>query len=218
MLYASRSGRDLSNSRIAVASLSGGKPHRLDLAGTAPLAVIDGILIYRTSTGMINGVAFDERRAEVAGAPVPLVDAAGGAGVLAASVSPSGSLVYTTGTFVAEARVVDTRGNGLTLISGLRNYSHPRFSPDGKRLAVSVSGDIFIYDLTAETLTPLTTDGATNDRAEWMSDGKRVTFMMGVGNPIGQVLRVRPADLSAPAEDLFRSAFRRRRLRCRHFR
>jgi Tol biopolymer transport system component len=69
---------------------------------------------------------------------------------------------------------------------------------------VSVSGDIFIYDLTAETLTPLTTDGATNDRAEWMSDGKRVTFMMGVGNPIGQVLRVRPADLSAPAEDLLR--------------
>jgi serine/threonine-protein kinase len=204
VLYASQRGSNPANSRIAVASISGGASRRLDLVGTAPLAVIDGILIYRAANGVVNGVTFDERRAEVTGTPVPLLDAAAGSTVLTARVSPSGSLVYTSGELATEARIVDTRGNTRPLIAGVRGYSHPRFSPDGKRLAVTIAGDIFIYDLTAETLTPITTDAATNDRAEWTPDGKRVTFMTGVGNPVGQVLRVRPADLSAAAEDLFR--------------
>jgi Tol biopolymer transport system component len=204
VLYSSRSGRDRANARIGVASLLGGKPRRLEIAGTMPLAVVDGIFIYVATNGVVNGVAFDQQRVVVTGAPVPLIDVADGNSVLSARIAPSGSLIYTSGTVASEARLIDLHGNGRGLIPGFRGYSHPRFSPDGKRLALTVNGDIFIYDITAETLTPLTTDGATNDRAEWTSDGKRLVFPTNVGNGAGnQTIRIRSADLSGPAEDLF---------------
>jgi Tol biopolymer transport system component len=104
----------------------------------------------------------------------------------------------------SEARIVDSHGNSRILFPGLHNQGYPRFSPDGKRLAVSVNGDIFVYDIASETLTPLTTGGG-NDRPEWTPDGKRVVFTTGVGNPTsGQVVRSRAADLSGPVEELFR--------------
>ena len=61
----------------------------------------------------------------------------------------------------------------------LRDFSDPRLSPDGRRIAVVVSdgskSDVWIYDLDTGTLSRLTT-AETVTSAEWTRDGTRVVY------------------------------------------
>ncbi len=86
-------------------------------------------------------------------------------------------------------------------------YSTPRYSPDGRRVAIGVVGtsgsDIWIYDIARNTFTRLTTDG-TSLRPEWTPDGRSVVFISTVdGKPS---IRRQPADGSGGAETLYRPA------------
>jgi Tol biopolymer transport system component len=80
------------------------------------------------------------------------------------------------------------------------NYVMPRVSPDGQRVAAGieeVDGQIWVYDLSRDTLTRLTFEGSTNIDPIWTPDGKRIVFK---GNQ--QRLFWQPADGSGPAEEL----------------
>lgn len=84
------------------------------------------------------------------------------------------------------------------------SYSTPRFSPDGKRVAITVSStnatDIWIYDIGRNTFTRLTTEVA-NVRPEWTPDGKNVVFISERGGKAR--IWQQPADGSGPAEMLY---------------
>jgi TolB protein len=76
----------------------------------------------------------------------------------------------------------------------------PAFSPDGKRLALTLGGttgnpDIYVLDLSTQKLTPITDDPAIDTEAVWSSDGQSLYFTSDrAGGP--QIYRVglRPGD------------------------
>ena len=98
------------------------------------------------------------------------------------------------------------RGNAApsTLIPEPGSYSTPRFSPDGRKVAMSVTStnaqDVWIYDIDRNTFQRLTTEGA-NVRPEWTPDGRQVVFISQRAGKPG--IWRQPVDGSGPAEKLF---------------
>ena len=75
---------------------------------------------------------------------------------------------------------VDRDGNEETLPEA-RNFGRWAVSPDGRQLAVSIvaeggNEDIWVYDLTRQTLSRLTFDGANENSPVWTPDGERIVF------------------------------------------
>ena len=87
-----------------------------------------------------------------------------------------------------------------------KSYSFPRFSPDGKQIAVVVttsgSSEVWIYDIASGTSRRLTS-GGSSDRPEWTPDGKRLLYT-GVGHPRQKLAELwwQPSDGSGTAERL----------------
>jgi eukaryotic-like serine/threonine-protein kinase len=83
-------------------------------------------------------------------------------------------------------------------------YSTPRFSPDGKQIAMTVftasAEDIYVYDIGRNTLNRVTTEGV-NNRPEWTSDGKDLIFISTRANKTA--VWHAPADGSGHAELLY---------------
>src|ERR1019366_3025209 len=126
-------------------------------------------------------------------------------GAAHAAMSATGTLVYRSGK--AEYQPVIVRGAATPLGTDPRNYSTPRFSPDGKRVAFTITNpqamDVWVYDRTRTTLTKVTSEG-NNQRPEWSPDGKRLVF---VSDRAGQAaFWWQPADGSGPAELLYKPA------------
>jgi serine/threonine-protein kinase len=196
----------LADARIGVASMESGKTTILDVAGTFPLGVLDGQLVYATASGALQAVAFDARRWRVTGAPKVVVDnlVVDSDGAAKAELSASGSLVYQVGRATLQVAIADRSGAMRVLIAEPRRYEFPRFSPDGKRIALTVTTDtatdVWIYELASGRLARLTTVGTVNDRPEWTPDGTRVLFDSNRGG--GYALWWQPVDGSAPAERL----------------
>jgi serine/threonine-protein kinase len=207
VLYASSTG-SLPTSRLGVATLSDGKAEILDVPGSAPLGVIDGQLVYVSLTGTLMAVPFDARSRRVTGAPVGLTDrlALGPRGSSNASLSLNGTLVYQTGSSAYQVVIAEPGGHERVLIAEPRPYGYPRLSPDGQRLAVTVSAsgrnDVWVYAIAGGTLTRLTSEGTANERAEWSPNGKTVIYRSDAsgGSSLWQV----PADGSGRASVFFK--------------
>jgi serine/threonine-protein kinase len=207
MVYASWTTGGLDHVRLAVTSLSSGRSQLLPLKAVCPLGVLDDALLYVTAGQMLMAVPFDSHALRVTGTPVPLVSDVrlGGRGACKAALATNGTLVFERGSSKAQMILRDAHGAEKPILSELRQYGYPRFSPNGKRIAVSiVSGarsDVWIYDVTATTLTRLTSDsGLINERPEWSPDSKRVLFRSDRGRRNG--IWWQPADRSGPAEAL----------------
>jgi Tol biopolymer transport system component len=206
VLYTSFSATGLNGARIGVVSLASGKARVLDLPGTDPQAILDGYLVYASAAGAIMAVPFDLRSTKYSGTPVPVIDGVlvGGAGSLKGNVSASGSIVHVSGS--ATNRVV-IAGDGAerVLIPNEAEYAHPRFSPDGKRIAFSIGGpnsrDVWVYEIASGTMQKLTNEGKVNERPEWTPDGKRVLYRSDRDST--SAIWWQPADMSAAATILF---------------
>jgi serine/threonine-protein kinase len=88
------------------------------------------------------------------------------------------------------------------IIDERRDFSHPRYSPDGRRLAVSIFDgertDIWVYTLASGSSERLTTGGTDNQRPEWSPNGDYIYFR---SNQSGRyAIWRRRSDGSAPAE------------------
>jgi serine/threonine-protein kinase len=76
---------------------------------------------------------------------------------------------------------MDSTGQTRPLVSERQFYRSMRFSPDGNRLALSVTADdrtdMFVYDLTRDTMSRLTSTGKGRhpvDYPNWTPDGKHI--------------------------------------------
>jgi len=175
---------NLNAARIGIASLSTGKFTTLDFPAVYPLGVIDGNLVYVRQDRQILAVPVDLGKGRVTGEPVPLVDQVlvGGNGLVAASLAENGTLVYVRDPQSSSIVVAGVDGQRDSIAGGPRSYTFPRFSPDGRRLAVvvteGIAQDIWVFDLASGTASRLTFEGTANV-PEWTPDGRHIAYLVG---------------------------------------
>jgi eukaryotic-like serine/threonine-protein kinase len=184
LFAAGTSGINWTNAQIAVHSVATGERRSLIQGGMYPHYAPSGHLVYAQG-GTLMAVPFDPQRLTLTGAAVPVVE-----GVLQSttngdaqsSFSATGSLVYVPGGVqAAQLRLVWVNRNGAeqSLAVPVHAYGQPRLSPDGRRVAVGIAEherQVWLYDLSRETLTRLTFQGNNNAVPFWTPDGKRIAF------------------------------------------
>ena len=156
--------------------------------GLNPHYVASGYLAYTQSiTGTTVAVAFDAQRVTVTGAPRPIAERVrvGGAAVAKIAVARSGTFAYIADLVGGmELALVDREGRDVEPAAPRDFYSHPRFSPDGRRVAVTrnratpVTGDVWIYDLASHAFERITSD-TLSIVAEWTRDGRHLVYTSG---------------------------------------
>ena len=161
-------------------------------SGTAKTLVEDGVWGRYSPTGhllfirdhTLMAVRLDLQKVEIAGAPVPILtdiipDI--GQGDAPLSFAANGTLAYVPGAVMHPPRQlawVDQNGNE-TPIGEAQRYGHPRISPDGARIAVTIrdqSWDLWALELDRGTLSRLSFEPATQFGAQWMPDGERIVY------------------------------------------
>jgi serine/threonine-protein kinase len=160
----------------------------------------DGHLLWSLPTGALMGAAFDLERLQVVGTPVTLAEGVRSSvgGSAQAAVSATGSLVYVP-EHPFNLMLVDREGRREIIGDG-RRFHNPRFSPDGRQLAVDFthggSRDVWTMDLRQRTLSRLTFEGDGHD-ALWTPDGRHLVYITGTG------IARRRADGSGTADSIF---------------
>ena len=102
---------------------------------------------------------------------------------------------------------VDHKGRVEPINSPPQAYAQPRLSPEGKRVAITIFGaktDIWIYDLSHDTLTRLTFE-ANSDYPLWTPDGRRIAYRSTKSGT--QNIFWKPADGSGTEERLATSQY-----------
>jgi serine/threonine-protein kinase len=164
---------------LAVTSPATRRTTVFQISAATVLGMRDGHLLYVTYAGELNGVPFDSQRQSVTGDPIQLENGVrvAGAGAANAALSANGSLWYIGGGPMGYLVRAAPGKPETRLLDEARAYRDPRFSPDGRRIAVEVTetkgSSIWIYDLTSATFTLLANNAIF---AEWSGDGKRVLF------------------------------------------
>jgi serine/threonine-protein kinase len=153
-----------------------------------------GHLVWVLGDGSLQAAPFELGTRRITAPPVTLatgVTVTGG-GQAQFSVASNGTVAY----LVEAGRslvVADRAGNGRAVLAELRTYHHPRFSPDGRRISVDLSGpegrDVWIMNLADSTLTRATFDRDGHD-ASWSRDGRSLFYLSVRGGVLG-VHRIR---------------------------
>ena len=160
----------------------------------------NGHLIF-VHDGVLFGVAFDLDRLQSRGVPVPLLDDMADSG---ATLDPWGSPTYAAGQFDFDRNGtffylsgklpmnapntlawVDPSGIATPIPLRLNLYSHPRVSPDGKRLALGAGSNIWVIDFSRDTPLRLTYKTNLNQQPEWAPDGQHLVYSGRSGSSFG---------------------------------
>ena len=166
--------------QIAVQSLTTGERRNL-VSGIQPRYATSGHLIYAQG-GTLMAVPFDPQRLQIIGAAVPMVQDVAESPIYSGSqysISDNGSLAYISGGAEAIRRSLvwlSRSGAEQPLPAPPRAYGSVRLSPDGRRVAVDVDQQVWIYDLVRDSLTRLTFESSLNRNPVWTPDGKRIVF------------------------------------------
>jgi serine/threonine-protein kinase len=192
---------------IMVMRLADRKVKQLALPGLQAFLVRGRTLVFVDSVGGLFAIPFDDMLLHPVGDATRILDGvATTASGSVAAVSPTGAIAYVGSSAGADRELVlvDRGGQVRALPAGLAAWSHPRFSPDGRRLAIAIDtrgprGDIWTWDIGAQRLARLTYD-SLNTRPVWSPDGRYIYFSRVLG-PNNGIARVR-SDGSAPPESL----------------
>ena len=171
-------------SRIQALSLGSRRVTDLGITGANPRYVGRNRLVYATDDGNLFAVPFDPARVRVTGAAVPIVGnvrmTSGGAAKIGAS--KNGMLIWLGGNAARrELVLVDPTGRETSTHTPNDLYESPRFSPDGKRIAVGIGDllggrpDIWTLDLSRNTVSRVTFDSASV-YPEWSPDGQWIHY------------------------------------------
>jgi Tol biopolymer transport system component len=199
-------GANPENLGIYVGSLDS-KATKLVVNATSSPLYSSGYLLFLRA-GTLLAQPFDADRLELKGDAIPIAEGVqffpvNGRAVVA--VSETGVLAYRSVPANAQIKLVwvDRKGAEQPLPAPPHNYVMPRVSPDGQRVAAGIEeadGQIWVYDLSRDTLTRLTFEGTNNIDPLWTPDGKRIVFKGNKNRLFWQA-----ADGSGPPEELTKS-------------
>ena len=182
---------------IEAVSLTDGSLKPVVPGGTSPRYLPTGHLLY-LNKGTLFAVPFDPDKLQTTGNAVSILDdvqfneTTGAANL---SFSRDGVLVFRKGTGINPIEVmpgrvdsIDAAGKRSPLISEIRRYLRPRFSPDGNQLALLISEpgsrDEWVYDLRGDGFPkPITFGGLNITTATWL-DNNHVVFGNGPANSL----------------------------------
>ena len=165
------------NPQIEVFSLGTGNRRKLT-DGQRPRYAASGHIVFQRGASLF-AFAFDPGELQANDPPVPVQQQVRRqllTGLADFAISDSGSLLFLPAVSDnVENRLVwvDRQGNTESISETLRWYDSPQISPDGKRLAVTVENQTWLYEFDRDILTPLTFQ-FLNERAIWTLDGQRL--------------------------------------------
>ncbi len=167
--------------------------------------ITSGYLVFATATGNLQAAPLDGTGRRVIGNPITVATnvAVTGTGVAQFAVAPNGNVAY-----IPEEPYslvfVDRAGSSRVATAERRNFHHPMFSPDGRRLALdftSIEGrNVWILGLDEGTLTRASFDRDGHD-ATWTPDGRAITYITPIGGADGVtlvLLKKRPTSAEPP--------------------
>ena len=190
-------------SLVAVDVESGKRTTILD-GGITEGRYTSGHLVVVRGGGTLDAIPFDPEALRITGPAVTIGRNVSLAGSIAqVAVSTNGTVVFTPAQ-PNELVLADRRGLVTLLRPERRVWHSPRFSPDGRRIALDFVGDdgrdSWVLDRDQGTLTRATFARDGHD-AEWMPDGRTLSFLSFAGGA-AKVSLARPGS-TAPAESLF---------------
>ncbi|HEY9506405.1 MAG TPA: protein kinase [Gemmatimonadales bacterium] len=172
-------------SRLAALDLRTGAITRFDQPGFGPQWVNDGFVVLSNPDGTLIALPFDAERVRATGPPVTIARDVLQSDAFSSrvGVSASGSIFYVRsgGTVSRQLMLVSRSGHGTPLAPDPKAFSNPRFSPDGRRVAIDIADpvnsgrDVWVLDVAQRLWSRLTTNGISN-RPLWMPDGRRVVY------------------------------------------
>ncbi|HWQ03569.1 MAG TPA: protein kinase, partial [Candidatus Nitrosotenuis sp.] len=185
LFTAHTAGANFDDSHIIVQDLTTGNKKTLHQGGFYARYVPSGHIVYAFK-GTLFAFPFDLKRLEVTGQPAPFQEkVATNTGLAGAQFAfdETGKFLYLPGTDQATGVQIlwmDQAGKFKPLRTTFGDYTNPRFSPDGKLLAVQLNtngdNDIWIYDWARDTMTRLTFDPGMDANPVWTPDGRRITY------------------------------------------
>ncbi len=122
---------------------------------------------------------FDDRRLQLAGSPTVVANDVGYLSFWGSfSVSRTGSVAWRGDEAAGSVQWLEPTGDEWTpgAIPDLYAPRNPRLSPDGRRLALVVAGDIWVFDLEGRPPIRLTFDDFTDASPLWTPDGARIVY------------------------------------------
>ncbi|REJ77488.1 MAG: hypothetical protein DWQ47_14010 [Acidobacteria bacterium] len=133
-----------------------------------------GHLLY-SNAGRLFAVRFDPATARIDGSPVPVID--GAFAIPNFRVAENGTLAYLPEASMGENQlmIVGRSGGAQTAVQQRGDFRSPKFSPDGLKIAVELSGDVWIFEPETGRSLRLTFDGSSQSPV-WSADGSSVLW------------------------------------------
>jgi serine/threonine-protein kinase len=195
------SPNDYDKARIAAYSFAT-RERRVVVEGANMARFVPPDTLVYARAGVLYAVGFDPDRLVVTGQPRPVLQGVAsdpGSGAAHFALASDGTLAVVQGAGSQVNRLltlVDPSGRGERLPLAARGFHHPRFSPDGTRLAFTVGSasgtgsdaDVWVYALASRSLNRLTFGGHLYPA--WTPRGDRVAYYRGRD----QAILAKPAD------------------------
>ena len=178
-----------------------------------------GHLLVVTADGKLLAIPFDPEKLTLTGPPIALVEGIavgnGGFGV-DLTLSPNGTMVYTTGGAVASRRAVWVSRDGIATPVDPNwepqgTINSIALSPDAKALAVGLvrdgKEDVWVKQLPAGPFSRITFGDTSHVRPAWSADGRSVAYLADQGGVATGQPFARRADGTGPVRSLLSASF-----------
>jgi hypothetical protein len=182
------------NRQVAILSLAA-KTHHVLIDGMDAHFVPPGYLVFAREDSLW-AIPFDIKHLEQTGRAAPIVEGVqvNMGGWAQYAVANDGTLAYLPSGLSSgplnRLVWVDRQGTEEPIAAPPHSYFEPQISPDGTRLALTVTdssgnGDIQIWDFERKNLMLLTPNAAIDNHPLWTLDSKRIVFFSSRENSMG---------------------------------